>query len=282
MERRRDEGLFADIELATRIEAAELGMTLGGVAAAREDGQSDARSWEIAGGVAAYCGPDSPFTKMIGVGLEGPPRPDQLEEIELAHDALEIGVRAEISSLAPQTAACLSTRGYEIEGFENVLGCPLTGALDPGPSPTDFEIGLAAHGELDAWIETLVDAFAIPDAGVPEESFPRDALVRVMRQMTNIQGVSTYAAHDGRGRLLAAASLRVDGEVAQLCGAGTRVEARRCGLQSALIRRRLHDAAQQGAKVAVVTTTPGSPSQLNLMRLGFGLLYSRVVLVRAP
>lgn len=63
-------------------------------------------------------------------------------------------------------------------------------------------------------------------------------------------------------------------------GAATVPAHRRQGVQSALLRARLVDAAAQGRDLAVVTTEPASKSQLNVQRAGFALLYSRAILRR--
>jgi hypothetical protein len=51
-------------------------------------------------------------------------------------------------------------------------------------------------------------------------------------------------------------------------------------VQSALIARRLHEAAQAGCEYAVVSTLPGSGSQRNMERRGFQLAYTKLVMVK--
>lgn len=57
---------------------------------------------------------------------------------------------------------------------------------------------------------------------------------------------------------------------------------RRRGIQAALLRRRLADGARASCDVVVMTTQPGSTSQANGQRRGFGLLYARALLVKDP
>ena len=75
--------------------------------------------------------------------------------------------------------------------------------------------------------------------------------------------------------------MRLDGEVAQFSGAGTLPRFRRRGVQTALLRARLMDAAAAGCRIGVVLTQPGSKSQQNVQREGFALLYARHLLVKA-
>ena len=67
------------IELARRIEAAE-----GALAAACAHPAAHPRAGvlRLAGGVAAYAGPDIPASKIVGLGLEGPVEPSELDLLE--------------------------------------------------------------------------------------------------------------------------------------------------------------------------------------------------------
>ena len=82
-------------------------------------------------------------------------------------------------------------------------------------------------------------------------------------------------------QLVGAASMRLSNGIAQLCGAATLPNQRRRGVQTALLLRRLSDAARNGCDIAIVTTQPGSKSQENVQRQGFSLLYARALLVRS-
>jgi ribosomal protein S18 acetylase RimI-like enzyme len=65
-----------------------------------------------------------------------------------------------------------------------------------------------------------------------------------------------------------------------VCGAGTAVEFRRRGLQTALLHARLAAAAQAGCEYAVVVTQGGSASQRNCERIGFRVAYSKVTVIK--
>jgi GNAT superfamily N-acetyltransferase len=74
--------------------------------------------------------------------------------------------------------------------------------------------------------------------------------------------------------------MRLDGDVALLAGAATLPAFRRRGVQRALLRARLADAARAGCARAIVVTQPGTTSQANAQRQGFHLLYARALLVQ--
>ena len=80
----------------------------------------------LAGGVASFAGDGSPYNKVAGLGFGGAPDPDALSEIEQAFAVFGAPTQIELAHLAdPEIAAGLTTRGYRLENFENVLG--------PGP-----------------------------------------------------------------------------------------------------------------------------------------------------
>ena len=281
--------LFASTELAARIERAEAGLVAGGAAAAaRRAPEAGAFALEIAGGVAAYVGADSPFNKVAGLGFDGGLDPDRLAKVERLYAATGTPVRVELSSLAESGLTTLLTgRGYALAGFENVLARDLTRNSAPpdfrAPPDGSIAISESSPDELDRWIGLLIDGFAHADAqGVPsDESFPRASLEVAFSDMVRAGGFRRYFARVG-GELAGGAGLRLDDGIAQLCGAATLPPFRRRGVQSALLEYRLAYAAAAGCDLAVVTTQPGSKSQQNVQRQGFDLLYTRAVLVREP
>jgi len=81
-----------------------------------------------------------------------------------------------------------------------------------------------------------------------------------------IAGGGTLALHDG---------------VAGLFGASTLPVARKRGVQTALLQRRLARASQAGSDLAVSIAQPGSISQRNIVQQGFQVLYTRVKFEKA-
>lgn len=272
--------LFASVDLAARIERAERAMLLDCAASIAALPGRDVFVREIAGGAATFTGDGSPLNKLAGLGFAGLPDERELGEIEAEFARRRSPVQAEVSTLAePALFPLLAGRGYVLQGFENVSGLELPAA--PAAGGTGIEIATSGSDELPLWLDVVVSGFESPDTqGVPSHESPaRDALESVMRDMVSARGFVRYLARRG-GEPAGGASLRVGEGVALLCGAATLPAHRRRGVQSALLTRRLADAAAESCDVAVVTTQPGSKSQQNAKRQGFGLLYARAVLVR--
>jgi GNAT superfamily N-acetyltransferase len=267
----RRASVFASQALAARIEQAEAAFMV----ACSPDGFA----LPLAGGFATYAGPDSPFNKIAGVGFGGVPTPAELDSVERAYAEVGSPVQVELCALGdPEIPELLTSRGYRLVSFENVLGRDLAATAPPGPRPG---IDVTADGvDLATWLGVAADAALHPDTEglVQHESFPRQALEDA--ELASVRaGSQTYLARID-GAPAGAAGLRITGGIAQLTGAGTLPACRRRGVQSALLAARLADAASAGCDLAVVTTQPGSPSQANSQRAGFDLLYTRAVLLR--
>ena len=84
----------------------------------------------------------------------------------------------------------------------------------------------------------------------------------------------------GDGAPIATGSLGVHEGVALLAGASTVVEERGRGAQRALLIARLDEAKKRGCDVALMVAEPGSTSQRNFERLGFQVVYTKIMVVR--
>ena len=271
--------LFATATLAARIERAEARAAFDYAGMAGRRG-ADVSVVDVGGTWAVYGGPNEPFNKLAGLGFAPMDEP-ALARAEAEHDARGAALRVEYATLADRDIPiALTRRGYELIGFENVLGIDPRD-LPPAP-PRAIAIARIEPEEMRTWIDTVTEGFAHADAfdgPTPTESFDRDTVRRVFEDVGAAPGTTLYLARLD-GTVAGGGALRVFERVAQLSGAATLPAYRRRGVQSALLHERLRDAAVQGCDIAVVTTEPGSKSQENVQRAGFQLLYARAVLVR--
>jgi ribosomal protein S18 acetylase RimI-like enzyme len=272
--------LFGSVELAARIEAAEARFMEDGAAVVRA--RLPALAIPIAGGVATWAGEGSPLNKVAGLGFRGLPDEAALAEVERAFDERRTPVQVELCNLGEGgIGALLTRRGYHLTGFENVLGLRLPAGSDGPQVAPGVEVRESDDGDLEPWLDAVVEGFSRPDdQGVPSsEEIPRSVLEPLVRDMGQVKGLVRYTARHG-GTIAGGASLRMHEGVAHLAGAATRPAHRRRGVQTSLLSVRLARAAEAGCDVAVVITQPGSKSQQNVQRQGFDLLYTRAVLVR--
>jgi ribosomal protein S18 acetylase RimI-like enzyme len=271
--------VFCDVSLAARIERAEVELLREACANVRLR-LPDVLTLDVGGGLALCTEPGSPLNKVAGLGFAQFDEGEWLQ-IEESHRQRRAPMQVEISTLAdPTVAKFLTSRGFELVGVENVLGRSLDADMAPGDHGC-VAISRSDAGDLQSWMDVMTTGFATPDTqGVPtHESFDRAALERIIRDFAAAPGVVRYLAQRG-GDNAGAATMRMAGGIAQLCGAATLPLHRRRGVQSALLDNRLANAGREGCTLAVMTTHPGSKSQQNAMRHGFMLLYSRVILLR--
>lgn len=232
-------------------------------------------------GSAIYAGPGAPANKIIGIGFGEPVDPETLDAVDAAYASHQAPVQAEVSVLArPETHAVLTGRGYVPAGFEYVLGHPL--GVDVAPLPAGIVVEPVAPSEIAQLSDLFVEAFANPDHGGVggDTTPPAEAIRRYFEITMSVDGFRGYVARVD-GAMAGGGALRIDGDIAQFCGAGTRPAFRRRGVQTALLRARLADAHAGGCAVGVVVTQPGSKSQQNAQREGFALLHARQLLIKA-
>jgi GNAT superfamily N-acetyltransferase len=276
--------MFATGSLASRIERAECTMLseLARAAASRL-GRGEVVVAEIGGGVAVYTGHDSPANKLAGLGFADPPSPAELEDVEDAFALRHATLQVEFASLGdPAIPRMLSKRGYELIGFENVLGLHLDPTRLQAHDDPSVTVQHAGAGDTTTWMDAVATGFLHPDAfdGPPShESYGRDAIERIFADTFATPSFERFIARLD-GVVAGGASLRIHEGVAQLAGGATLPQYRLRGVQSALLHHRLLEATQRGCDVAVVTTQPGSKSTENAQRFGFSVLYVRAILVR--
>ena len=282
--------LMASRTMAARIERAECETVLAFAARLQARG-TDVMIREIGGTSAVFAGPGQPINKVAALGF-APLDDDALAAVEREYDARAAELRVELATLAdPAVGILLTQRGYELVGYENVLGLPLDGDVIDGLTlarEADMGRGVvvsqAGTDETRSWIETVADGFGTPDrfdGPPPTESFERDAIVDMFTTASGVEGVTLYLARRD-GVIAGGGAGRISNRLVQLAGAATLPDHRRRGVQSALLRARLLEAARRDCDLAIVTTEPASKSQQNVQRAGFLLLYSRAILIRRP
>jgi GNAT superfamily N-acetyltransferase len=264
--------MFTSPELASRIDRAEGRLC---AAIARESPQ--ARVIDIGGGVAVFIERDSPSNKLIGAGFSGRVDDAVLLEIEAHFARHSARLQAEVATLAdPALHRQLVERGYMPGGFENVLGHPLRDVV--APSADSFAVELLSTSDLETLAAVMVEGFSNPDRGGVggDELPPAEQMRRAFIGTWRTAGFRGYIARID-GTIVGGAVLRID----EGNGAATLPAFRRRGVQTALLRARLADAAQAGCDIGVVVTQPASRSQQNVQREGFSLLYARHLLVKS-
>jgi GNAT superfamily N-acetyltransferase len=164
----------------------------------------------------------------------------------------------------------LGRRGYRITEFSNVLVRP----VEPGYEFDDLRVHRVLPEEEAAWCRTAFRGFFERDQPTREEAELMALLFHMKRS------VPWLAVLEGAGA--AAAAVSIEDRLALCFGGSTVPGYRRRGLQSALIQARQAYASKEGCDFVAVATPPGSISQRNYERLGFRIVYTRIIMAGPP
>lgn len=181
----------------------------------------------------------------------------------------EVGIRPSVEVLEPDTTDELGELLGDA-GFSPIADGITLHVTPNGASPiqvSGVEIREVGRTERDRYIEVLLDAYELP------------ARASALRQMFAHEhanpGLRRYLASIDGAPAAAAALYTCEG-TALFAGAATLPAFRRHGCQSALIARRLSDAAAD-CDLVVATAAAGSASQENLARHGFETTHHRTL-----
>lgn len=264
---------FADRELAARLErlcAAE--MTRFVHAATEVDPGGSASALRVAGGVAAYLGPESPLNQAFGLGFDGAVPAEAIEALEEFYRGKGARPLIGVCPLAhPSLSEALAARGWVVDGFENVLYREL-GHVPATEVASSVEIReVVGEEERDLWGLVAASGFSAPLPPLPEQ-LAISALV-VRRPGARLFLAYVDGAPAGTGELY------VEDGIAWLSADTTLPQYRRRGVQQAMQAHRLAAGAAAGCQLAVSEAAPGGPSQRNMERAGFSVAYTRIDMV---
>jgi hypothetical protein len=263
--------VFADLELARRLEAAEADGNADFVdTRARLTPESHARWVEAGGAKAMFDGVGSPLTQTFGLGMFQTPTAEDFETLEQFFRQNGADVFHEVCPLADAaTLPLLSERGYAPLEFTNVMFLPLAAELAQGP-PLAGPVQARRTGpeEAELWAQTAA-------TGWSEFAEFADFMLELSRVSAQRENAVSFCA-ELDGQAIATGAMTIHQGVALLAGASTIPAARQQGAQNALLHARLRYAAAQGCDLAMMCALPGSASQRNAERRGFRIAYTRL------
>jgi len=247
--------MFLDSALARRIESAE---ALNAAACGE--------SITVAGGRAVFSGIGSPLTHAVGLGMNGPVSDAEFERMEEFFRARGLEAVVEACPHADSSLfESMGRRGYSIVECSNVMIGPVVGA-------DDARARQARPEEADLWSRVMIEGF------FSRADLTRAELDQGSKMFRMPEGTPWFGLIDGAPAAAGVVNAR-DG-LALLFADSTLPRARGQGLHLALIRARLKHAAKLGCNLATAAATPGSVSQRNYERAGFGVAYTRLSLHR--
>jgi len=286
---------FADHALSARLEAAEAGQLEGLTRVVAERlPERGAAFLSLAGGCAAFLGPNVSVSRAAGLGMSGPVTPADLDALEALYRSRGAEARILVSPFAhPSLFEQLGDRGFRLVELDTILARLISGVesgVERSPAPAGA-LEVSATGTMDvrntgemnvrraeveeaaAWVEVSLRGFSGSD-----EPPPRD-LAALFEVAFHVPSVFYFFATIG-GAAAGTAGLRIHGSTAHFFATSTLPAARGRGVQAALIDHRLEVARARGCDLAFTATEAGSASQRNFERRGFRPVYSRALMTK--
>lgn len=234
--------------------------------------EADCAVEAIAGGYAVYCGPGSPVTQAVGLGLSDEVIAEEFDQLERFYFSRGEPVRVETCPLAvPSLIEHYKERGYFVSEFTNVMLRPveLSGQQPKAVLSNSHGVQVRAvpRGEVDLWTLTVAQGFS--------EHFPVTQEILTVMKMFALGKNTECLLATVDGRVAVGATLALRGRIAGFFGASTLPDFRNRGVQTALLQARLELAAAAHCELAVSLARPGSQSERNITRQGFRCLYTR-------
>ena len=229
---------------------------------------SEVNSHRLAGVNAQQLGPfmvlaSGRNTPLDSAWFDGSRVPTEAELRQLAGFCREheqpVTIHA-LSHVAPALIPVLRQQGYTVSYVLHVYAHDLKHL----PERSDFSI--RSEPDPEVWAQLSAQGFGV------------DAL-EVMRLVARHPRVQRLVA-ERDGQAVASAAFQVSAAVGALYGTSTRPGYRGQGAQTALLIHRLHLAREQGAALASVFVTPGTPSERNIQKAGFQLAGMRLTFTR--
>jgi GNAT superfamily N-acetyltransferase len=225
---------------------------------------------DVAGGMMAYAGADSPFNQAQGIGIRVPVSERDIDTIVEFYHSRSTAARIILTPLANLEASSLvARRGFVIEEFSNTMSLDLS----------DVQLERDARVEVctDPKVWSYHSARAFGNGGEPDE--PMLFIGELMAAHPNV--VPLMVREDGAIAATACFAVENNG-IAALFAASTAPEYRGRGYQSALICDRLARAREAGARVVRAGAMVGSASERNFRRYGFTPLFTRSTWILKP
>lgn len=226
--------------------------------------EANASSIEMAGGLVAFTGVESPLSQAYGVGTVTPVSGSEIAGITDFYESRNATPRVFVTPLADPTFSCaLAAGGYTPSEYENILASE---SFDEH-ALADTRIRIAADPAT--WARASSKAFMDVETLKPGDD-------RVAIIIASSHGVTPLEALEN-GAVVATAAMDLRDDCAALFAGSTMPAFRRRGWHVVMIRDRIARARDAGARFMRATARPASPSERNFHRCGFMTLYTRVL-----
>jgi predicted GNAT family acetyltransferase len=236
----------------------------------------------FAGGIAGYSGPGTFHNRVLDAGLVGPVGDAELDALVEFYRRREVPAAVELCPYVdPSLIAGLASRGFVLREFKQLLHRSLEPRESLPSPPLGWpaklevrEVDRRVAAEVELCVRVSLSGFFAADQPIPEP------VIDVARRSTALAHTRAFIA-TVEGVPAGAGSMDLGDDVAHLAGTSVLPEFRQRGVQQALMLTRLARAREHGCKIATTGSRPGTSTERNALRLGFGIAYTKSVVVRS-
>lgn len=236
----------------------------------------------FAGGIAGYSGPGTFHNRVLDAGLAGPVGDEELDGLVEFYRRHDVPAAVEICPYVdPGLLAGLASRGFVLREFKQLLYRPLQPRESLPQPPLGWpaklevrEVDRESAADVELCVRVSMSGFFPVDQRIPEP------VLELGKRSTALAHTRAFVAMV-EGVPAGAGSMDLGSEVAHLAGTSVLPEFRERGVQQALMLTRLARAREHGCQIATIGSRPGTSTERNALRLGFGVAYSKSVLLRS-
>jgi GNAT superfamily N-acetyltransferase len=220
---------------------------------------------------AIFAGRNSPISRTVGLGMNGPVSAGDLEQVEEFYRSRQTPVQIDLCPLADASLKdLLNERGYQLSEFFNVWIQPLASYEAADTEAEGVSVRETRPTDADDWIRAVSGGFAERVELMASEmeiatGFFQDPETRCFLSLVD-------------GQPAGGGAMFINEKIAAFFSGSTLPSARGRGAQTAVLHARLQAAHEAGCDFAVTKTTPGNASQRNVQRAGFHLAYTKVTM----
>lgn len=241
----------------------------------------------IAGGVMCRGQPGQWCNQAIGLGMQGPVSPGDLDRLVSFYESRNIQPQVELCPFADESlVAGLSQRGFVIREFENTwyrsalqrmtLEDVLLNDWPTGDDGEPMRVEVVQPGDQDLLrvsVRVSMEGFVPAGYDFGESEM---AIHRKIVEMPFCRKIVAWMD----GEVVAAGGMKSRPPLGAMFGVTVREPWRRRGVQQALMAWRLATAAADGCATMVIHGKPGEPTERNAQRMGFRLAYTTPIVVK--
>lgn len=275
--------IFSNKELALKLENSVASYKIEFISTQNKLNNNDLSTYKKFGsGYAIFANGYPSISVALGLGLTGKVYEDEIIRLEGFFKENKSSVKIDVSHLADMSLTqILMNRGYRISDYTTMLIKPLSGK-DIYKEPADNHIQQVSEDNIDVFAKTVTKGF-LENSDASDSSIytkevidSSDNISKIFFHQPNTACFTAYRNNEPVG----GGGMVINKDTVFFIGTSTLPEYRNLGIQTDLLKRRLNYSIFKGCNLAMTITFPGSVSQHNVEKLGFQVVYGRIIFTK--